>query len=129
MTESTIRLFRSSEVERDQDDDSLMEVLPPSVSGVADIWFSRFASFRAGRIPAHYHTSNSIAYLVRGKAAFLTGRRFEARHEMAAGDYVTVPAGLHHMEETIGDETAEFILVRDGGGGTTVYLEDAPPEA
>ncbi|MFN2463671.1 MAG: cupin domain-containing protein [Candidatus Dormibacteria bacterium] len=123
MSEPGVRVVSGSELERDEDEDGFLEVLRPSVSGVPGIWVSRFVTFKGGSVPPHFHTSNSIAYLVRGSAAFRTGEGFTDRHEMKAGDYITVPKNVAHMEETIGDETAEFLIVRDEGGGDTVYLD------
>lgn len=42
---------------------------------------------------------------------------------MEPGDYVYVPRGVIHTEETIGTDTAEFVIARDAGGGKTTYLE------
>lgn len=85
------------------------------------------ATFKTGpglRIPSHHHTCDTIAYLVRGRAAFVSG---DDRTEMAAGDFIYVPAGVVHEEETIGDETAEFVLARDGVDGETIPADPEDP--
>ena len=126
MTE--IQVFRGSDLERAEDADGFIEILSPERSGVEGIRFTRFATYRGGRVPPHYHTTNSIAILVRGRAAFAAGDWSGKRFEMEPGDYIVVPKDVVHVEETLGEETAEFVYVRDGGGGETIYLEgaDAP---
>lgn len=126
MSDTPVRVIRAADIERKEDDEGFMEALRPEVSGAPELFFARFGTYRGSQIPPHTHTCNSIAYLVRGRAAFISGEGLTERHEMVAGDYVVVPKDVVHMEETVGDEPAEFILVRDGGGGETVYLEDHP---
>ena len=46
---------------------------------------------------------------------------------MAAGDYGYVGANVIHDEETLGDEEAEFIMARDGGGGETIPVDPSDP--
>jgi quercetin dioxygenase-like cupin family protein len=120
-----IRLFHGSDLERHEDEDGFIEILSPERSGVEGIRFTRFATYRGGRVPPHYHTTNSIAILVRGRASFSEGDWTGRRFDMEPGDYIVVPSGVVHVEETVGDETAEFVYVRDGDGGETVYVDDA----
>jgi uncharacterized RmlC-like cupin family protein len=123
MPKPSVQLFRGQDLEGRRDDEGFMEVLDPGRSGVPNVWFARFGTERGASIPPHHHTSNSIACLVRGRAAFRFGDDYAERVELSAGDYVVVPSGVLHMEETIGDEPAEFVVVRDGGGGETVYVD------
>ncbi|MEO6714298.1 MAG: cupin domain-containing protein [Mycobacteriales bacterium] len=75
-------------------------------------------------IPAHWHSQDTIAYLVEGRALFRSGADLEHVHEMAPGDWLFVPAGMVHVEETPDGAVADFLYARDGGGGTTTYVED-----
>ena len=89
--------------------------------GAPDLWFGRFTTEPGVKIPRHYHSCDTAAYCLRGRAAFeIEGGRLE----MSPGDFLYVPAGAIHTEETVGDETAELIFARDNGGGETVYLDD-----
>jgi quercetin dioxygenase-like cupin family protein len=75
-------------------------------------------------IPPHHHTCDTIAYLIRGRAAFSSG---DERAEMEPGDFVYVGAGVVHSEETIGDEAAEFVLARDSVDGQTIPVDPEDP--
>ena len=79
------------------------------------------------RIPAHYHTSDTAAYLLRGRAALRTGEALGDRLEAVAGDYLYVGAGVIHDEETLGDEVAEFLMARDEQGGETIPVDPSDP--
>jgi uncharacterized RmlC-like cupin family protein len=88
--------------------------------GSPGLWFGRFTTEPGVKIPPHYHTCDTAAYLVRGRCAFdIDGGRLE----MAPGDFLYVPKGAVHTEETVGNETAELIFARDDNGGETVYLD------
>jgi uncharacterized RmlC-like cupin family protein len=89
-------------------------------TGAEQLWFGRFTSEPGVVIPPHYHSCDTVAYLIRGRAAFQVGAE---RLEMVPGEYVYVPASVVHTEETVGSETAEFVIARDKAGGETVYLE------
>jgi uncharacterized RmlC-like cupin family protein len=78
-------------------------------------------------IPAHYHTCETAALLVRGRAAIRTGEKLDERLEMAGGDYIYVGANVIHDEETLGDEVAEFIMARDEQGGETIPVDPSDP--
>ena len=74
------------------------------------------------RIPPHWHTEDTIAYLAEGKAVFRSGDALEDVHEMSAGDWLFVPAGMVHVEETPEDSHGDFVYARAGAGGETTYL-------
>lgn len=75
-------------------------------------------------IPPHWHSHDTVAYLVDGRAVFRSGPGLADVHEMAPGDWLFVPAGMVHVEQTPDDVHGEFLYARDGGGGTTTYLGD-----
>ncbi len=81
-------------------------------------------------IPPHWHSQDTVAYLVDGRAVFRSGPDLADVHEMAPGDWLFVPAGMVHVEQTPDDMHADFLYARDGGGGTTTFLDDetAAPE-
>lgn len=76
------------------------------------------------RIPPHWHTEDTVAYLVDGKAVFRSGEDLRDVHEMAAGDWLFVPAGMVHVEETPEDSHGDFVYARGGAGGETTYLPE-----
>jgi uncharacterized RmlC-like cupin family protein len=76
------------------------------------------------RIAPHWHSQDTVAYLVDGRAIFRSGAEFSDVLLMEQGDWIFVPAGLVHDEETPDDEHGEFLYARDGGGGTTTFVED-----
>lgn len=74
------------------------------------------------RIPAHWHTEDTVAYLADGKAVFRSGDDLSDVHEMNAGDWLFVPAGMIHAEETPEDSHGDFLYARAGAGGETTYI-------
>ena len=81
-------------------------------------------------IPPHWHSQDTVAYLVDGRAVFRSGPDLADVHEMSPGDWLFVPAGMVHTEQTPDDVHGDFLYARDGGGGTTTYLDEetAAPE-
>ena len=77
-----------------------------------------------------YTTLFRSRHLVDGRAVFRSGPDLGDVHEMAPGDWLFVPAGMVHVEQTPDDVHGEFLYARDGGGGTTTYLDEgtAAPE-
>ena len=78
------------------------------------------------RIPPHWHSEDTIAYLAEGKAVFRSGDDLADVHEMGAGDWLFVPADMVHVEETPADSSGDFLYARAGAGGDTTYLEEDP---
>ncbi|MDQ1709103.1 MAG: Cupin [Frankiaceae bacterium] len=93
------------------------------------VFLARALAAAGTRIPPHWHSEDTVAYLVSGHAAFRSGESLEQTHELAAGDWLFVPAGMVHVEETPSDVHGEFLYARAGGGGTTTYVEDVRPDA
>jgi len=75
------------------------------------------------RIPPHWHTEDTVAYLASGRAVFRSGVELSEVHEMAPGDWLFVPAGMVHVEETPADMHGEFLYARAGQGGETTYVD------
>jgi uncharacterized RmlC-like cupin family protein len=83
------------------------------------------AKLAAGvRIPPHWHSQDTVAYLVDGRAVLRSGAGLSDVLVIEPGDWVFVPAGLVHDEEAPDDVHGEFLYARDGGGGTTTFVED-----
>lgn len=45
---------------------------------------------------------------------------------MGPGDWLFVPAGMVHVEETPEDVHGDFLYARAGAGGATTYLDEQP---
>lgn len=111
---------KDAEVRTDEGVEVVVAVSKETV-GADVLWFGSFSTDPGVKIPRHYHTADTGAYLVSGRAAFeIEGERVE----MSAGEYLYVPKNLVHTEETIGDETAVGIFARDEAGGETIYLDE-----
>ena len=95
----------------------------PSTVGTG-VFLARAKAAAGTRIPPHWHSHDTIAYLMDGHAVFRSGAGLNEVHEMEPGDWLFVPAGLVHMEETPDDAHGDFLYARDGGGGTTTYVDD-----
>lgn len=95
---------------------------PPAVG--TGVFLARVKAAAGTRIPPHWHSQDTIAYLMDGRAVFRSGEGLDEVHEMEPGDWLFVPAGLVHMEETPDDVHGDFLYARDGGGGTTTFVED-----
>jgi uncharacterized RmlC-like cupin family protein len=75
------------------------------------------------RIPPHWHSEDTVAFLADGKAVFRSGENLADVHELSAGDWLFVPAGMVHVEETPDDSHGDFLYARSGAGGETTYLD------
>lgn len=121
-----VRVIRPNELVRENA--SGFEVaVSPTATGSKGLVFGSVKVPGGLRIPAHYHTVDTAALLIHGRAALRYGEKLEQRLDMAAGDYAFVGANVIHDEETLGDEVAEFILARDGNGGETVPVDPSDP--
>ncbi len=89
-----------------------------------NVFLARARAEAGTLIPPHWHSQDTVAYLVDGRAVFRSGPDLADVHEMAPGDWLFVPAGMVHVEQTPDDAHADFIYARDGGGGTTTYLDE-----
>jgi uncharacterized RmlC-like cupin family protein len=97
----------------------------PAIVGTA-VFLARARADAGTEIPPHWHSQDTVAYLVDGRAIFRSGPDLADVHEMGPGDWLFVPAGMVHVEQTPDDVHGEFLYARDGGGGTTTYLDEEP---
>lgn len=95
---------------------------PPAVG--TGVFLARVKAAAGTRIPPHWHSQDTIAYLMDGRALFRSGEGLNDVHEMETGDWLFVPAGLVHMEETPDHVHGDFLYARDGGGGTTTFVDE-----
>jgi uncharacterized RmlC-like cupin family protein len=74
----------------------------------------------------HHGGHDTIVYVLAGQVAieFGEGGRQVVRAE--AGDFLVIPSGLVHRENTPGDEPSRSVIVRAGGDGPPTIEVDAP---
>ena len=115
------RIIRKEDAEvRTGEGVEIIVAVSKEMVGSSVLWFGSFSTDPGVKVPQHYHTADTGAYLVSGRAAFeIDGERVE----MSPGEYLYVPKGVVHTEETVGDETAFGVYARDEAGGETVYLD------
>lgn len=79
---------------------------------------SQALSMAFGIVPArsksarHYHPFETAVYVISGRARAYFGPNDERWEDVAAGDFIYIPAGLIHSTENIGDAPVEYILAR-----------------
>ena len=62
----------------------------------------------------HYHTNcESAIYVLSGSGIFVHGDNMDIEDEIAAGDFVFVPAGALHQPVNTGDTTLKLIVARN----------------
>ena len=121
-----VRVTKPNELVR-EDATGFEVAVSPAVTGSKGLVFGSAKVPGGLRVPAHYHTVDTAALLIRGRAALRYGEKLATRLEMAAGDYAYVGANVVHDEETLGDEVAEFIMARDERGGETIPVDPSDP--
>lgn len=66
-----------------------------------------------GRARAHKHATHETAiYVLAGSAVMLWGERLEHRMEVAAGEFVYIPADVPHLPFNPGPEPATAVVAR-----------------
>ncbi len=60
----------------------------------------------------HYHPFETAIYVIEGIARAYFGPNDEYGVDVAAGDFVYIPAGMIHSTENTGDAPVEYILAR-----------------
>ena len=119
------RLVKAADAESDESDGiAFSRGIDPDEVGT-DVFLARAHCRPGTRIPPHWHTEDTVAYLASGKAVFRSGDDLEDIHPMAPGDWLFVPAGMIHVEETPEDSAGDFLYARSGKGGQTTYVDQA----
>ena len=73
----------------------------------------------------HHGDTDTYIYMVKGIITLEFGAAGQERADAAAGDFVTVPAGVVHREGTPAGDPAEAVVVRVGSG-PPVFNVDGP---
>ncbi len=79
---------------------------------------SRALSMAYGLVPAgskskrHYHPFETAVYVISGQARAFFGPNDERWEDVAAGDFIYIPAGMIHSTEATVDGQVAYILAR-----------------
>jgi uncharacterized RmlC-like cupin family protein len=74
--------------------------------------------------PHHHGESESVIYVISGKARFRYGEKLENTVEAAAGDFVLVPPHLVHQEINASDEEpVDMVVARSTPDNVVVNVE------
>ena len=76
-----------------------------------NLYPTTYATDHATAASPHWHSEEVLAYLVKGKTYFLDAE--SNRHEVEAGDLVTVPARTLHAEGDINEPVVMLIGLAD----------------
>jgi uncharacterized RmlC-like cupin family protein len=89
------------------------------------LWVGHVSVDRGVRSGPHHHgESESVIYVISGKARFRYGERLENTVEAAAGDFVLVPPYLVHQEINASDqESVDMVVARSTRQNVVVNVD------
>ncbi len=77
----------------------------------------------------HYHPFETALYVLSGSVRAYFGPNEEHGVEVAAGDFLYIPAGMIHSTENIGNTPVEYILARAAAEDEAISADaDAEPD-
>lgn len=100
-------------------------------TGAEELWMG-YVELAPGMRSAHHHhgDSESAIYIISGEARFLTGDRLEEAHDAGAGDFVSVPPHLRHVEMNLSaTEPVRMVVARSTQEAIVVNLPDPEESA
>ncbi len=84
-----------------------------NTAGASRIWLGQVTCAPNTMGPPHHHAeAETAAYVLKGHVRVYFGEDFKEYAEAGPGDFIFVPAHLHHIEGNPYDEPAEAILSR-----------------
>ena len=84
-----------------------------NTAGASKIWLGHATCAPNEMGPPHHHgEAETAAYVLKGHVRVYFGEDFKEYAEAGPGDFIFVPAHLHHIEGNPYDEPAEAILSR-----------------
>ena len=92
-----------------------MERLPGITreSGASKVWLGLVSGARNETGPPHHHgEAETAVYLLSGHVRVYYGEGFEEYVEAGPGDFLFVPAHIHHIEANPYDEPFQGVLAR-----------------
>ena len=105
-----IRKDEQSQADKDiRDWGSLTWLASGSLENARGVTVGRVVIKKGMANPPHVHgNSEEVLYLLHGKLEHYVG---EAVTSMASGDTITIPAGIRHHAQSVGDEDADMMVV------------------
>jgi uncharacterized RmlC-like cupin family protein len=95
-----------------------------NTAGASKIWLGHTICTPNTMGPPHHHgEAETAAYVLKGRVRVYFGDGFEEYLEAGPGEFIFVPAHVHHIEGNPYDEPAEVILSR-GPDNIVVNLEE-----
>ncbi len=93
--------------------------------GSRNLWVGFVTMEPGARSGAHHHgDSESVIYMLRGRARFPFGDRLQEVVEAGPGEFIYVPPGLVHQEINASDnEGIEMIVTRDSQENVVVNVD------
>ena len=87
--------------------------IAPETTGSRNLWMG-LVTTPGGTVSAWHHHGDceSGIYVLQGRARFCWGKGGSQSAEVSAGDFISVAPNAIHMEETLGDEDAVFVVAR-----------------
>ncbi len=104
----------------------IVPLVSPDNVATETLWFAWMRAEAGMSTPVHTHDCETVAILLSGRARCRVGPALTEVVDMEPGDVLYVPAGLVHMEETVGDQPAEFYVARNNHGGGAPTIVEAP---
>ena len=100
-----------------------------ATAGSRNLWAGYVTMDAGAQSGAHHHgDSESVIYMIRGRARFPFGDRLQEVVEAGPGDFIYVPPHLVHQEINASDsESIEMIVTRDSQENVVVNVDR--PEA
>src|SRR6266851_7193549 len=98
--------------------------------GAEKLWAGTVVIHAGAKTGAHHHgDTESVIYVVRGRARMRWGEALEFVAEAGPGDFIYVPPFVPHQEiNASADEALECVLVRSGQEAVVVNLDIEPVE-
>ena len=129
-TDLTWGLVRAGQVPAfERNNVRIVPLISPDNVPTATLWFAWMRAEAGVSTPVHTHDCETVALLLSGRARCRVGPALTEVVDMEPGDVLYMPAGVVHIEETLGDEPAEFYVARNNHGGgvpNVVAASDAP---
>ena len=84
-----------------------------NTAGAKRIWLGHVTAFANTQGPPHHHgEAETAGYVLSGHVRVYYGEDFKEYVDAGPGDFIFVPAYMHHIEANVTDEPAECILSR-----------------
>ncbi len=84
-----------------------------NTSGAKKVWMGLVTAEPNTEGPPHHHgEAETAAYVLSGHVRVYFGEGFKEYVDAGPGEFIFVPAHLHHVEANVTDEPAEAVLTR-----------------